>query len=398
MTHVPPHHAAKIDWLIGEMRSHDGLAPLDIDRFWADQEVAAADPFGKNIPQAHMGIGMEYECVFHELGVAEDFWRLESDLTWRAELAKAYNDRAEKIVGRRLLNDRPHDPALVYPTVKGLHDLFEGKNFWHDRSWWLQQSVHTPDELSALLDRVERRLDGDLRAFLLPANWEAQKARLTARGVTPPLYRHQRGPITFAMSIYGVENVIFLILDQPDLAARLRDLILRGICAIKDLTNAEAGYTAATAPRGFGFADDNCVMLTPAMYEFFGYPILKAVFDRYAPDPSDRRGQHSDSAMGHLLPILGRLNFSDVNFGPTLTVSEIRQHCPAAVIQGQLAPFTFSRNQEEQIVAEFLRDFGQARAHRGLSFCTAGSVNNGSRLAGLRLIMSAIQHFGRYDS
>jgi uroporphyrinogen decarboxylase len=134
------------------------------------------------------------------------------------------------------------------------------------------------------------------------------------------------------------------------------------------------------------------------MYEFFGYPILKRVFEVYAPGPNDRRGQHSDSAMGHLLPILGRLDLTTVNFGPTLSVREIREHCPRAVIDGQLAPFTLSRNAEEAIVCEFLRDFAQAREKRGLRFATAGSINNGSRLTGMRLIMAAIQHFGRYDA
>jgi uroporphyrinogen decarboxylase len=100
--------------------------------------------------------------------------------------------------------------------------------------------------------------------------------------------------------------------------------------------------------------------------------------------------------MGHLLPLLGKLNLTGTNFGPTLTVSEIREHLPRAVIDGQLAPFTFSRNEEPGIIAEFLRDFDQARAHRGLRFATAGSINNGSRLTGMRLIMAAIQHFGRY--
>ena len=33
---------------------------------------------------------------------------------------------------------------------------------------------------------------------------------------------------------------------------------------------------------------------------------------------------------------------------------------------------------------------------RGLQFGTAGSINNGSRLTGMRLIMSAIQRYGRY--
>ena len=102
--------------------------------------------------------------------------------------------------------------------------------------------------------------------------------------------------------------------------------------------------------------------------------------------------------MAHHLPALGRLNLTGVNFGPTLTVSAIRRHCSRAVIDGQLAPFTFSRNQQENMIRELLRDFAQAREARGLRFATAGSINNGSRLSGLRLIMSAIQHFCRYDS
>jgi len=66
------------------------------------------------------------------------------------------------------------------------------------------------------------------------------------------------------------------------------------------------------------------------------------------------------------------------------------------VIDGQMAPFTFSRNEEANMVAEFLRDFEQAKKKRGLRFGTAGSVNNGSRLAGMRPLVAAIQRYGRY--
>ena len=108
----------------------------------------------------------------------------------------------------------------------------------------------------------------------------------------------------------------------------------------------EAGYTTQTAPRGWSFADDNSCLLNADMYEFFGYPILKSIFDRYAPDPDDRRGQHSDSDMRHLLPILGKLDLHWTNFGPPVMPDQIREHMPRAVIHGQLAPFTFSRNDE----------------------------------------------------
>lgn len=378
--------------LVAAARAHGGLAPLDLKRFWEDEEIARRDPFG-DIPQVPLAIRMSGECVYAELGIEEDYWRYEHDPEWRVALNKAYNDRAEQIVGRRLLPETVPDPNLRYPPTKGLADLFEGRNVWVSGSWWLEQSAHNEDELKALLDRVEER---DVRSFILPDGWDEARERLMALGIRPPLYRGQRGPVTFATSIYGAENLIFLILDNPDLAARFRDAILRCMLEIARVMDEEAGYTPETAPHGFGFADDNCALLTPEMYEFFGYPILKAIWERYSPNPGDHRGQHSDSAMAHLLPILSRLDLTWANFGPTVTVSEIRDHLPRAVILGQLAPFTFSRNDEEGIVAEFLRDFAQAREKRGLHFGTAGSINNGSRLTGMRLIMSAIQHFGRY--
>jgi len=383
--------------LVAEAHRNEGLAPVDLDRFWEDHAKAIKDPFGDDIPQVPLGVMMSGECVFDELGVEEDRWRYENDEDWALELHRAYNDKAERIVGRRLLRETPRDPSRQYPPVKQLHDIFEAHEEWHSGSWWLMPSAHNEEELQALLDRVEERLAGDLRRFLLPESWDEEKARLMALGVRPPLYRDQRGPVTFAMSIYGVEDLIFLIHDNPDLAARFRDVILRAMLERARILDEEAGYSPETAPRGFSFRDDNCALLAPQMYEFFGYPILEGVFERYAPDPGDRRYQHSDSDMAHLLPILGRLDLTGVNFGPTLSVSQIREHLPRAVIYGQLAPFTFSRNEEEKIVAEFLRDFDQAREHRGLVFATAGSINNGSRLTGMRLIMSAIQHFGRYD-
>jgi uroporphyrinogen decarboxylase len=382
--------------LLAETQANEGLAPVDLDRFWADQSLAIADPFGRSIPQCPLGILMSGECVFDELGIPQNFWRYAHDPEWRLALNRAYNDKAERVVGRRLLSEEPPPPPdQIWPSTRRLHDLFDARHVWESDSWWLMPSAHNEAELSALLDRVEARLER-LRDFLLPPEWDAARDRLLARGIRPPLYRGQRGPVTFATSIYGVENLLFLIVDNPSLAERFRNAIRDAMLGIAQLLDEEAGYTTNTAPRGFSFCDDNCYLLTPEMYEFFGYPILKAVFDRYAPDPTDRRFQHSDSAMSHLLPVLGRLNLTGVNFGPTVTCEEIRRYLPRAVIYGQLAPFTFSRNEQAGIVAEFLRDFEMTRDSRGLVFSTAGSINNGSRLTSLRLIMAAIQRYGRY--
>jgi len=388
------------DKLVDAAHRAGGLAPLALDAFWAEEERAEKDPFSADCPRAGLGIRMADECIFTELDVPVDWYRMEHDEAYRLPLARAYNDKAERIVGRRLLREEPPSgPDRRWPRLKELWEIFEGRNVWDDaaRSYWLYPAARTEGELAALLDRVEKRL-ADLRGFLLPPGWEEEKKRLQALGEPLPLYRHQRGPVTFATSIYGPENLIFLIMDNPDLAARYRDLILKAILGRARIVDEEAGYTPETAPHGWSWADDNCALLNREMYEFFGWPVLKGVFDRYCPDAGDPRYQHSDSAMGHLLPLLGRLGFTGVNFGPNVMVRDIRRHMPRAVIHGQLAPFVFSRNEEVNMVAEAIRDCGMAREGRGLLFTTAGSINNGSRLTGMRLLMAAIQEYGRYGT
>ena len=392
-----PEHERMVAALLAETRANGGLAPVDLERFWHDQKRAIEAPFSPSIPQVPLGAICSAECVYDELGVPEDHWRYQNDEAWRLQLNRVYNDKAEKIVGKRLLNEQPADPARQYPKFKLLHDIFEAKNVWHGNSWWLQEAATNEDELKALLDRVDARL-ANLKAFVLPPEWEAETARLKALGMPPQRYRAQRGPCTFATSLYGPERLLLLMYDNEALAVRLRDTILRAMLGLAQVLDDAAGYGPGEEPRGFYFLDDNCTLFSPPLYELFGYPILKAVFERFSTGPDDMRGQHSDSAMGHLLPLLGKLNLTTVNFGPTLTVREIREHCPRAVICGQLAPFTYSRNEEANMVREFLRDFDQARDKRGLVFATAGSVNNGSRLTGMRLLMAAIQRYGRYDA
>ncbi len=397
--HLSAEHIAVAEKFVRKVRADGGSAPLDMERFWGADAVSQRDPFGADIPQVPLGAICSSECVFDELGIPEDRWRFESDPQWVREVFKAYNDKTEQIVGRRLLGELPPptdaDPVGIAP-IRQLHDVFEMPNVWNNDSqcYWLMESATNEDELKALLDRVEAR---DIRSFILPDNWDEMKSKREAVGIALPAYRSQRGPVTFSTSMYGSDRLVLLIHDNPDLAARLRDTIVRVMIEIAEVLDAEAGRTGDNEPRGWYWLDDNCCLLNPEMYEFYGYPIVQALFDRFAPDPENRRGQHSDSDMAHLLGILARCNLHDCNFGPTLTVEQIHQHMPNTVIYGQLAPFTYSRNEEVNMVAELLRDFAAARESRGLVFATAGSVNNGSRLTGMRLLMSAIQEYGRYD-
>lgn len=371
---------------------------LDIEKFWEDDEKAHLDNcFSKDAPQAAMAIRMSDECVFAELGEEGKQW-FPMDRKRRMNLNRRYNDRAEKIVGRRLLKEYYPADDETFPEIRKIGEIFEGEYRANEHSIWLEGKVSTPKELDKLLDRVERI---DIRDFMLPANWHSEKKRIFEKyGIKPNQVRSVRGPVTLATSIFGVENLIFLILDEPELASRFSSVIADVILGIVEVMDNECGFTAETSPHGFRFYDDDCNLLTPEMYKLFGYPVLEKVFEYSDQSPlydRNKRYQHSDSAMAHLLPLLADFNLTGCNFGPTVTVEEIRENMPDTRIDGQLAPFTFMRNNEEDIIAEVKRDCEAVKESGGLNVMTAGSINNGSLLTSMRTVMAAIQNYGRYN-
>lgn len=364
---------------------------MDLERFWQDDELAHRDNCFAKAPQVAFGIRMSDECVFAELGEEGNPWD-HTPRQRRLDLNRRYNDKAEKIVGRRLLRETlpPEDAAL--PPVKRIGEVFGSRYVMQNHTEWLTESIPDAAALEKVLDRVETM---DLRAFMLPPNWEAEKRRVfETYGIRPSPMHWVRGPVTLACSLMGTTNFLYFLMDEDELADRFSAAIADVIIRMAEIMDEEAGRTPAES-RGFSFADDNCCLLTPDLYERFGYPILKRVFERFSPDPGDRRFQHSDSDMAHILPYLGALRLTAVNFGPNVLVPEIRKYLPRACIHGCIAPFTFMRNDPEALVRETLRDIEDGFAYGGVDISTAGSINNGSLLSSMRLMMETIQNHRR---
>ena len=369
---------------------------VNLEKFWEADEIAHEENcFTKKATQVSMGIRMSDECVFAELNEDGQVWG-HTERERRIELNKRYNDIAEKIVGKRLLKEDLPPCDAHFPSIAKIGKIFGGVYEFNGHSEWLHSNIETPEQLEKQLDLVDKM---DIEDFLLPKNWESEKKRIFEKyGTKPSVQRSVRGPVTLATSIMGVENFIFLIIDEPELAVRFSESIKNVIFKYIDIFDREAGYTPENRPDGFRFFDDDCNLMTPDMYKLFGFPVLKAVFDKVSPNENDLRYQHSDSAMGHLLPLLSKLNLNAVNFGPTLTVREIRKFMPNARIDGQLAPFTFMRNNAEEIIAEVKRDCEMAKENdlRGVNISTAGSINNGSSLMSMKVVMHAIEKYGQY--
>lgn len=358
----------------------------ELELFWKNDELAHRNNCFTKAPQVALGIRMSDECVFSELGVPGHPWDV-TPRDERIELNKRYNDKAEKIVGKRLLRENfpPEDAKLPY--VKRIGEVFGGEYIMKHHVEWLKEGIPDAEALEKVLDRVEKM---DLREFILPPNWESEKKRIyETYGIRPGQMRHIRGPVTLACSLMGTTNFLYFLTDEDELAKRWSDDIANVIIGLAEIMDEEAEAPEEKRHR-FSFADDNCCLLSPELYEKFGYPILKKVFDHFCPNPEDDRFQHSDSAMAHLLPILGRLDLTGVNFGPTVMAREIRRYLPHARIDGCIAPYTFMRNEKEKLTEEMLRDIEAGFECGGVNIFTAGSINDGSSLESMRLMMELI--------
>ena len=382
------------------------LLDLDSDQFWKDDELAHKENcFSKEAPQVALGIRMSDECVFAELGEEGEPWGY-TPRERRYELNCRYNEKAQKIVGRPLLQENKplppeKQPKVTIPQYRMIGEVFGGEYVFNGQTTWLHGTVKEPEELKKLLASV-RVMANDpeaFRKFVLPKDWDERcKAAYELYGQRPSQFKAVRGPVTLATSVFGIEELTYLYYDDEELFSEFFDVIGDVILAYIKLFITESGNTYETFQHRFRFFDDDCYLLTPDMYRASGYPVLKRVFDFACPNPEDFRYQHSDSAMGHLLPLLADFNLTACNFGPTLTVQEIRKHMPHTQIEGQLAPFTFMKNVESDIIAEVKRDCEAAKENdaRGLNLATAGSINNGSLLTSMRCVMAAIQKYGRY--
>lgn len=379
---------------------------LDIEQFWKDEALTHAENcFSKESPQVALGIRMSGECVFAELGEEGQPWGY-TPPERRYELNCRYNEKARQIVGRPLLSEnkplpKEEQPKVTIPGFRQIGEVFGGKYVFDGQTTWLRGSLTDEEALEKKLKEVNA-LTADpeaFRSFVLPNDWDERcRAVYELYGKRPGQFTGIRGPVTLATSVFGVENLLFLYYDNEGLFTHFADTIADVVLAYVELFIKESGHTDDNFRHGFSFADDDSNLLTPDMYKAFGYRVLKRVFEKTAPNPEDSRYQHSDSAMGHLIPLLADFNLTGCNFGPTVTVQEIRKYMPKTRIDGQLAPFTFMRNNEDDIIAEVKRDCEAAKENdlRGLNLTTAGSINNGSLLTSMRVVMAAIQNFGRY--
>ena len=147
---------------------------IDLAAFWAEDRRAHENNCFADAKQAALGIRMSGECVYDELGEKGDPW-LPEEKERAKDLYRRYNDKAEKIVGSRLLNENILPADAEFPYVKRIGEVFGGTYIIQHGTEWLDKCIEDEKQLEKVLDRVEKM---DFREFMLPDNWESEKRRI----------------------------------------------------------------------------------------------------------------------------------------------------------------------------------------------------------------------------
>jgi uroporphyrinogen decarboxylase len=205
-----------------------------------------------------------------------------------------------------------------------------------------------------------------------------------------------RGPATIMTSVIDPSVLFLWMYDHPDLVARFRDILT---VKMIELNVALRTFSGNDLPQWW-ITDDNSALFSPDLYRAYCFPVLEQLLDVMAPrdaGPLMRRYQHSDSAMGHLLDQQYELGIRQVNYGPEIDVSLIREKMPNAYILGHLPPFLLRNGSPDEIRQRVIDDFVKAGASGGLEVTTAGSLAAGTGVGRMRWLMKVVQEECRYD-
>jgi len=359
---------------------------LNLQAFWEENRASEGHAFRTDKPRAPISLPLDDHYLCGVLSF--DMRRYHLDAAYREEIHREANDILKRELGRAFFSEKelPIRPMRIEEVFESFFVFSE------NNPPWLETNVHTIEDLQRLIERVSRL---NLEDILLPDGWERVVAQYEER-VGRKVYfgTGGRGPATVGTSVIGTSNLCMWMMDYPEVIQEFYELLaqvyVRYARILRTLTQVEF--------EGWWITDDNSCLFSPKQYERFCAPVLKELFDNFAPSPSANRYQHSDSAMGHLMPILNRLGVNNVNFGPTIHPAAIREAMPTAYINGQLPPLILRNGAEEDIREYVRRDFDAVGGDGGLTCTTAGSIDEGTPFENLRAYMLAVQELTRYDS
>jgi len=197
----------------------------------------------------------------------------------------------------------------------------------------------------------------------LYADSEPQLARegLTTRMVAA------RGPLVTASHLVGIGDLMVALKQQPEMAARLLDVLTDTIIAWL-----QAQLAVLRAPEGILLLDDIPGMLSPRSFDQFVRPCLTRIFGAFK---GLIKVYHNDTPCKHLLQSLASLPFDVFNFSHEMDIAEVQAALPGIALMGNVPPLAIMARGTPEQVTGWARRCIQKTGGRGLILSAGGGVS-----------------------
>ncbi len=361
---------------------------LDVEEFWQENEKCF-QPFSTDKPRVPLSFWLDDHYLFEAVEISSTI-KYYKDQEYRMKIHKKMNKITDRELGRTFYPEKERRVKEErFEVIMGSQ-----RKYTEGGTPWLESDVETIDDVKHLNER-NKKLDMENEIF--PQGWEQEKDRYERMtGEKLKLGgNYSRGPATMATSILGTENTCVFMMEEEKI---MNDFFKIMTDKLIEYHHVLMEKTAQENDGGYQINDDNCYLFPPQQYEKYCAPFMEKIFAEFAPTENDSRFQHSDSSMGHLMPILRELGVNGVNFGPDLHPAEIREAMPNAVIHGQIPPLVLRDGTPDEIIDTVIRDIEAVGGDGGLVEVPAGSVAAGTSFENLRIYMWAVEKYGRYDN
>ena len=369
------------------MRSYEAaLRAFDAKAFWQENK-ACFQPFSTDKPRVAACFMFEDHFLLNLLAI-ENTNQYYDDMPYRLACHVRANDILEEALGARFY---PED-NIAYMKSEFEVRLGAARVITRGNTPWIEPRVEDVEGIKALIDRVAKM---DMRRDAIdPAWYEIREDFRQKTGRRMRFEQGWNGPATIACSVLGTTNLCFYLYDEPEVMRDFFEVVGAQYIAYREaVTLADSGVVDRA---GIGINDDSCYIFTPADHARYCVPFQKRFYEAFAPAPAHLRRHHSDSAMQHLIENLGAMGVNEVNIAPDIQATQIRERLPGAVIHGQIHPFLLKNGSPEDIVEKIRHDIRTVGTDGGLVETVVGVIPEGTPLENMRLLLWAVQEYGRY--
>ena len=158
------------------------------------------------------------------------------------------------------------------------------------------------------------------------------------------------GPITLATQLVGMEEALYMAIDDPDGFERLLDFSTRVVIEF-GTAQVEAG---AHVPMVFDPSASMAVIPMPFFREF-ELPRLNKIFKAFEAAGASAGWVHIAGPLGPALPFLGQTGASIFNFDYCVNPNDVLNFGPQCCFNGNIKSLDFETAQPEDIFNESLR-------------------------------------------